>query len=138
MVPLLAPVAQKLGIDLVWFGVLLAVNMQTSFLHPPFGFALFYLRSVAPKNIKTTDIYWGAVPFVIIQVMMVAVVIAFPRIVTSNVSAAAGAISGSGADEIRRQLDAPVPQDDSSGPSDSGESKDDAKSEIEKMLNQRQ
>ena len=64
MVPLLTPVAQKLGIDLVWFGVLLAVNMQTSFLHPPFGFALFYLRSVAPKSIKTSDIYWGAVPFV--------------------------------------------------------------------------
>ena len=72
MVPLLAPVAQKLGIDLVWFGVLLAVNMQTSFLHPPFGFALFYLRSVAPKSINTWDIYWGAVPFVVIQVLMVA------------------------------------------------------------------
>ena len=108
MVPLLAPVAQKLGIDLVWFGVLLAVNMQTSFLHPPFGFALFYLRSVAPKSIKTTDIYWGAVPFVCIQVVMVAIVIAFPGIVTSHVSKAAGAISGSGADELRRQLDVPV------------------------------
>src|SRR6266568_2384306 len=67
MAPLLAPVAQKLGIDLVWFGVLLAVNMQTSFLHPPFGFALFYLRSVASKEIKTSDIYWGAIPFVCMQ-----------------------------------------------------------------------
>src|SRR6476469_1700636 len=104
MVPLLAPVAQKLGIDLVWFGVLLAVNMQTSFLHPPFGFALFYLRSVAPPTIKTWDIYWGAVPFVIIQVLMVATIIAFPGIVTGNVSAAAGAIKGSGADELQRQL----------------------------------
>ncbi|MBU2286874.1 MAG: TRAP transporter large permease subunit, partial [Gammaproteobacteria bacterium] len=75
VVPLLAPVAQKLGIDLIWFGVLLGVNMQTSFMHPPFGFALFYLRSVAPvepytdrvtnkviQPVKTTEIYWGAVP----------------------------------------------------------------------------
>jgi TRAP-type mannitol/chloroaromatic compound transport system permease large subunit len=81
VVPLLAPVAEKLGIDLVWFGVLLGINMQTSFMHPPFGFALFYLRSVAPKSIKTTDIYWGAVPFVLIQVVMVCLVIAFPQLV---------------------------------------------------------
>ena len=108
MVPLLAPVAQKLGIDLVWFGVLLAVNMQTSFLHPPFGFALFYLRSVAPKSVRTSEIYWGAIPFVAIQVLMVAIVIAFPRIVTGNISEAAGAIKGSGADELRRQIEGPV------------------------------
>lgn len=82
IVPLLAPVAEKLGIDLIWFGVLLGVNMQTSFMHPPFGFALFYLRSVAPKSIKTTDIYWGAVPFVCIQIIMVALVIAFPGMVS--------------------------------------------------------
>ncbi|MFZ5463743.1 MAG: TRAP transporter large permease, partial [Pseudomonadota bacterium] len=82
VVPLLGPVAEKLGIDLIWFGVLLGVNMQTSFMHPPFGFALFYLRSVAPKSVKTTDIYWGAVPFVIIQVIMVGLVIAFPQMVT--------------------------------------------------------
>ena len=80
IVPLLAPVAQKLGIDLVWLGVLIGINMQTSFMHPPFGFALFYLRSVAPKSIKTTDIYRGAIPFVIIQLVMVALVIAFPGI----------------------------------------------------------
>jgi TRAP-type mannitol/chloroaromatic compound transport system permease large subunit len=61
--------------------VLLAVNMQTSFMHPPFGFALFYLRSVAPKEIKTTDIYWGAVPFVLIQLVMVIVVLGFPELV---------------------------------------------------------
>ena len=108
IVPLLAPVAQKLGIDLVWFGVLLAVNMQTSFLHPPFGFALFYLRSVAPKEITTMDIYKGAIPFVIIQVLMVAIVIAFPGIVTSNVSKVKGGISGSSAEEVRRQLDLSV------------------------------
>jgi TRAP-type mannitol/chloroaromatic compound transport system permease large subunit len=82
IVPLLAPVAEKLGIDLVWFGVLLAVNMQTSFMHPPFGFALFYLRSVAPASVKTTDIYWGAIPFVCIQIIMVALIIIFPGIVS--------------------------------------------------------
>ncbi len=82
VVPLLAPVASALGIDLIWFGVLLAINMQTSFMHPPFGFALFYLRSVAPPTVTSTDIYWGAVPFVIIQIIMVALVIIFPQIVT--------------------------------------------------------
>ncbi|MBA3997458.1 MAG: C4-dicarboxylate ABC transporter [Candidatus Accumulibacter sp.] len=82
VVPLLGPVADKLGIDLIWFGVLLAVNMQTSFMHPPFGFALFYLRSVAPASIKTTDIYWGAIPFVCIQIIMVGLVIMFPQMVT--------------------------------------------------------
>ncbi|MGE5502980.1 MAG: TRAP transporter large permease [Actinomycetota bacterium] len=94
IVPLLGPVAEKLGIDLIWFGVLLGVNMQTSFMHPPFGFALFYLRSVAPKvdyvdkltgrqmaKVTTGQIYWGAVPFVIIQVIMVALVIGFPGMV---------------------------------------------------------
>ncbi|MFM7293514.1 MAG: TRAP transporter large permease subunit, partial [Burkholderiales bacterium] len=94
IVPLLGPVADKLGIDLVWFGVLLAVNMQTSFMHPPFGFALFYLRSVAPASafldrvtgkltapVTTAQIYWGAVPFVIMQLMMVGVLIAFPALV---------------------------------------------------------
>ncbi|MFZ1829915.1 MAG: TRAP transporter large permease subunit [Candidatus Competibacteraceae bacterium] len=82
ILPLLAPVAEKLGIDLVWFGVLLGVNMQTSFMHPPFGFALFYLRSVAPPTIRTSDIYWGAVPFVVIQMIMVALIIVFPSLVT--------------------------------------------------------
>jgi tripartite ATP-independent transporter DctM subunit len=95
IVPLLGPVADKLGIDLIWFGVLLAVNMQTSFMHPPFGFALFYLRSVAPAHeyvdrvsgrriagISTAQIYWGAIPFVCIQMIMVAIIIAFPQVVT--------------------------------------------------------
>jgi tripartite ATP-independent transporter DctM subunit len=82
ILPLLAPVAEKLGIDLVWFGILMGVNMQTSFMHPPFGFALFYLRSVAPPTVRTVDIYWGAVPFVVIQVIMVALIIAFPALVT--------------------------------------------------------
>ncbi len=81
VVPLLAPVATALGIDPIWFGVLLAMNMQTSFMHPPFGFALFYLRSVAPKSIKTTDLYWGAVPFLVIQLLMVGILLAFPTLV---------------------------------------------------------
>ncbi len=97
IVPLLGPVADKLGIDLIWFGVLLGVNMQTSFMHPPFGFALFYLRSVAPAReyldkisgrptapVTTGQIYWGAVPFVVIQVIMVGILIAFPGLVTGN------------------------------------------------------
>src|SRR6478609_842135 len=83
IIPLLAPVAAKLGIDLIWFGVLLCVNMQTSFMHPPFGFALFYLRSIAPKEIKSSAIYWGAIPWVVLQVIMVAIVIFWPGLVTS-------------------------------------------------------
>jgi TRAP-type mannitol/chloroaromatic compound transport system permease large subunit len=95
VVPLLAPVADKLGIDLIWFGVLLGVNLQTSFMHPPFGFALFYLRSVAPREpyidkvtrrrmqpVTTGQIYWGAIPFVAIQVIMVGLTILFPGMVT--------------------------------------------------------
>ena len=97
VVPLLAPVADKLGIDLIWFGVLLAVNMQTSFMHPPFGFALFYLRSVAPEKpyvdkvtgkvmqpVTTMEIYKGAIPFLVLQLVMVAVLIAFPSLVTGS------------------------------------------------------
>ncbi|HCY61487.1 MAG TPA: C4-dicarboxylate ABC transporter [Oxalobacteraceae bacterium] len=82
LVPLVGPVADKMGIDLIWFGVLLSVNMQTSFMHPPFGFALFFLRSVAPKEVKTSDIYWGSVPFVVIQIIMVTLIILFPQIVS--------------------------------------------------------
>ena len=94
VIPLLGPAAEHLGIDLIWFGVILGVNMQTSFMHPPFGFALFYLRSVAPREsfldrvtgkrtdgVTTGQIYWGAVPFVVIQVIMVLMVILFPAMV---------------------------------------------------------
>lgn len=88
LVPLLAPVAHKLGIDLVWFGVLLGINMQTSFMHPPFGFALFYLRSVAPAEVKSRDIYWGAVPFVLIQIVMIGIVLTFPGLISAPVKAA--------------------------------------------------
>ncbi len=83
IIPLLAPVAAKLGIDLVWFGVLLGANMQTSFMHPPFGFALFYLRSIAPKEVKSSDIYWGAIPWVILQLMLVAILVFWPGLVTN-------------------------------------------------------
>jgi GntP family gluconate:H+ symporter len=99
IIPLIGPVADKLGIDLVWFGVLLAVNMQTSFMHPPFGFALFYLRSVAPSKeyldrltrrrtapVTTGQIYWGAVPFVLIQILMVGLIIAFPDLVSGGLA----------------------------------------------------
>jgi tripartite ATP-independent transporter DctM subunit len=83
VIPLLAPVAEKLGIDLIWFGVLLCVNMQTSFMHPPFGFALFYLRGIAPKTVKSSDIYLGALPWVGLQLIMVAIVIFWPGLVTN-------------------------------------------------------
>jgi tripartite ATP-independent transporter DctM subunit len=82
LLPLLAPVAAKLDIDLIWFGVLLCVNMQTSFMHPPFGFALFYLRGIAPPSVKTSDIYLGALPWVAMQLILVVVVIFWPSSVT--------------------------------------------------------
>lgn len=104
LVPLVGPVAEKMGIDLIWFGVLLSVNMQTSFMHPPFGFALFYLRSVAPKKVKTADIYWGAVPFVGIQVVMVAMIIAFP-----------GMISVANKTDMKEQIELNIDMDDDLG-----------------------
>ncbi len=101
VIPMLAPVAEKMGIDLVWFGVILAMNLQTSFLTPPFGFALFYLRSVAPRAdyddavtgkripaVTTTQIYQGSIAFIFLQLIMVAVVIGFPQLVTGNIEKA--------------------------------------------------
>ena len=91
IIPFLAPVAAKLGIDLIWFGVMICVNMQTSFMHPPFGFALFYLRGISdtlyknkslPRKVESMDIYMGAIPFIVIQLMLVAIVIFFPQTVT--------------------------------------------------------
>lgn len=78
VIPLFVPVAQKLGLDLVWYGVVLGTNLQTSFLSPPFGFALFYLRGVAPPEVKTVDIYRGVIPFIILQLMVLVLVIVFP------------------------------------------------------------
>ncbi len=118
VVPLLAPVADKLGIDLIWFGVLLAINMQTSFMHPPFGFALFYLRSVAPvkayidkvtkkvvQPVTTPQIYWGAIPFLCIQILMVALVITFPGIVSSGLDEA----QVYDLDKVRREMEEAMP-----------------------------
>jgi GntP family gluconate:H+ symporter len=98
IIPLLGPVAEKLGIDLIWFGILLSINMQTSFMHPPFGYALFYLRSVAATKdyvdrvtgkltarVTSGQIYWGAVPFVLIQIIMVGLVIAIPDLVGGGI-----------------------------------------------------
>jgi len=91
ILPMLGPVADKMGIDMVWFGVLLCVNMQTSFMHPPFGFALFYLRGIADtlfkegrldKPVKSNDIYLGAIPWVIMQLVLVVIVIFVPETVT--------------------------------------------------------
>jgi TRAP-type mannitol/chloroaromatic compound transport system permease large subunit len=121
VIPLLGPAAEHLGIDLIWFGVILGVNMQTSFMHPPFGFALFYLRSVAPKEsfldrvtgkrtdgVTTGQIYWGAVPFVVIQVIMVVLVILFPAMVMHY----KGAASTIDPDKVKieiPQIDLPPP-----------------------------
>ena len=121
--------------------------MQTSFLHPPFGFALFYLRSVAPPSVRTSDIYWAAIPFVAIQVLMVATVITFPNLVTGNITAAA-TVKGTGEEELRRQLQfdqAPAPSQESqepqqpapqegAPPSQGEESSGDSASEIERAL----
>ncbi len=116
IVPLLAPAAEKLGINLIWFGILLGVNMQTSFMHPPFGFALFYLRSVAPaedyidrvtrgrvRGISTGQIYAGALPFVAIQVVMVGLLIGFPSLVTGNLD------RGPAVDPMKVQINVPAP-----------------------------
>jgi TRAP-type mannitol/chloroaromatic compound transport system permease large subunit len=123
IVPLLAGPAEKLGIDLIWFGVLLGVNMQTSFMHPPFGFALFYLRSVAPsepypdkvtgrtiQGVRTGEIYWGAVPYVCIQVVMVAILIALPELVTLGLD------QGPKVDPSKIQIDIPSPMQDDGPP----------------------
>ncbi len=103
IVPLLAPVAAKMGIDLVWFGVLLCINLQTSFMHPPFGFALFYLRGIAPKEVRSRDIYWGAVPWLFLQLILVGVVIIWPESVTYWLD------RGTGVDPSTVRIDVPMP-----------------------------
>jgi tripartite ATP-independent transporter DctM subunit len=128
VIPLLGPAAEHLGIDLIWFGVILGVNMQTSFMHPPFGFALFYLRSVAPREpyidrvsrkrtdpVTTGQIYWGAVPFVFIQVLMVVLVILFPAMVMHYKGAASTVKPGDVKIELP-DLEPPPPLDFSEPP----------------------
>jgi tripartite ATP-independent transporter DctM subunit len=102
IIPLLAPAASKLNIDLVWFGVLICANIQTSFMHPPFGFALFYLRGIAPRTVKTSDIYMGAIPWIFTMVILVAIVIFWPASVTYWIepSTSGGPV----------QLDLPMPE----------------------------
>ncbi|MFZ2651322.1 MAG: TRAP transporter large permease subunit, partial [Burkholderiaceae bacterium] len=112
LLPLLAPIAEKLGIDLIWFGVLVGINLQASFMTPPFGFSLFYLRSVAPaddtvdsvtgrtlRGVSTGDIYLGSLPFVLVQVVVLALIIAFPNLVTGD-----AAKTGFDRGAIERQL----------------------------------
>ncbi len=82
VIPIFAPVAQSLGLDLVWYGVIIGANLQTSFLTPPFGFALFYLRGVAPPEVKTEDIYRGAIPFILLQLLVLVLIITFPQLVS--------------------------------------------------------
>ena len=101
VIPLLVPVARALDIDLVWFGVLLCINLQTSFMHPPFGFALFYLRGIAPKEVLSRDIYWGAVPWLLLQLVLVAVVIVWPESVTYWID------KGTGVDPASVRIEAP-------------------------------
>ncbi|HBY87038.1 MAG TPA: C4-dicarboxylate ABC transporter, partial [Colwellia sp.] len=79
VVPILTPVAIAFNIDLVWFAVLISMNLQTSFLTPPFGFSLFYLKGVAPKSLKTTTIYKGVIPFILIQITVLLLVLLFPE-----------------------------------------------------------
>ena len=123
LVPLLAPIAKTLltpivGEDaaLIWFGVMLCVNLQTSFMHPPFGFALFYLRGVAPKEVNSSDIYWGALPFVGLQLILVALVIAFPKQVTMFLDAPLNV----DLDKVKIEL-----QQETADPTKAGEADDD-------------
>ena len=78
VVPILVPIAANLGIDPIWYAILIAMNRQTSFLTPPFGFSLFYLKGVAPANVRTTDIYYGVVPFIVLQVLVLTILVIFP------------------------------------------------------------
>ena len=82
VVPIVAPILLGMGIDPVWLGVMIAINLQTSFLTPPFGFALFYLRGVAPASISTAQIYRGVLPFIVVQLLMLGILAAWPELAT--------------------------------------------------------
>jgi len=105
VVPLLAPVAHKLGIDLIWFGVLLCVLLQTSFMHPPFGFALFYLRAITPPQIRSGEIYLGALPWVGLQLIVVMLVIAMPQLVTMFFDPGPVVDMDKAGDDVRQQIE---------------------------------
>jgi TRAP-type mannitol/chloroaromatic compound transport system permease large subunit len=134
VIPLLVPVAEKLDVNLIWFGVLIAMKLQTSFLTPPFGFALFYLRSVAARNdyndavtgkrikaVTTGQIYQGSIAFIALQIIMVAVVLFNPSLVTSNLNQPILGNESSIGDMLRNMpgLDDPF-NDDNDGPSSMG------------------
>jgi len=128
LLPLLGPVAMKLGIDPVWFAVMIGMNLQTSFLTPPFGFSLFYLRSVAPPQIKTTDIYRGVIPFVGVQLAALLLVISFPQLVSAFKDTSPPRDPGT--IEIR----VPAPEDAQTKPAPGTTPEDKAAAEIERML----
>ena len=88
IIPMLTPAANTLGVDMIWFGIMICATLQTSFMHPPFGFALFYLRGIAPREVRTRDIYLGAIPFLLLQVVMVLLLIFFPQLVTAFIEPA--------------------------------------------------
>ena len=130
VIPLLVPVVQKLGIDLVWFGVLLCVNIQTSYMHPPFGYALFYLRGIAPKEVKSRDIYLGAIPWVGLQILMVGLVIAFPNQITYFLDKE----QVIDLDKVKIELEAPSVQPDAPAEG-AGSADDDMQKQIERSIN---
>ena len=115
VVPMLVPVARALEIDPIWFGLLLCVNMQTSFMHPPFGFALFYLRAIAPKEVKTSDIYWGSLPWIALQLVLVGILIAWPETVSYWISETA-TLDAESVDKALEGLTMPEPGGDPGTP----------------------
>ncbi len=137
VVPIVAPVLLTMGLDPVWLGVMMAMNLQTSFLTPPFGFALFYLRGVAPESVRTSQIYRGIIPFVIIQVVALGLLAAYPRIATwlpdvvygePSANVGAPSRSGDGLDELDRPT---RPSDDSEQDEIDKLFEDDARSDSE-------
>jgi TRAP-type mannitol/chloroaromatic compound transport system permease large subunit len=155
VIPLLAPVAEKMGIDLVWFGVIIAMNLQTSFLTPPFGFALFYLRSVAARNdykdrvtgqtipaVTTGQIYKGSIAFIILQLIMVGVVIAFPQLVTGNIAQAKKVDEAEVMQQLQIQTDPAAASDPAAAASDpfappAAGSAEDEQKKIDELFNRK-
>jgi hypothetical protein len=157
-VPLLAPAAEALGINLIWFGVLLGANMQTSFMHPPFGFALFYLRGIAdtlfknkslPAKVESRDIYMGAIPWVFMQLILVVVVIFVPETVTAfldkekvvdmdkatqQLEGMGGSRRGDGGAASAPSIEVPAPDAPASAPAAGASEPDDAMEAVRRAL----